>query len=76
NEAENNELKKYESLRDISYLEELESIAQEAIESAEERRSIMEAEKAIIDEAFEEFQLSIGFLDEIEDEELKTHGEE
>ncbi|WP_380086975.1 YkyA family protein [Evansella tamaricis] len=74
-EAENYELELYEQLRDISDLAELEEIAQTAIESAEERRSIMEEEKAIIETAYDEFQLSIEYLDEIEDEEVKAQGQ-
>ncbi|MFA9557291.1 YkyA family protein [Evansella sp. AB-rgal1] len=69
-EAEDNELEWYKEMAETSDIEEIESLANQAIESAESRRDIMIEEKEIIDEAFEEFQLAIPFVEDIEEQEV------
>ncbi|MDG5789488.1 YkyA family protein [Evansella sp. AB-P1] len=72
-EAEDNELQWYTEMSETSDMEEIEYLAQQAIQSAEDRRELMEEEKEIIDEAFEEFQLAKPFIDDIEDESLQNN---
>ncbi|MDQ0253883.1 tetratricopeptide (TPR) repeat protein [Evansella vedderi] len=75
-EAENNEFEWYEEMLALSDLEEIEALAAQAIESAEERRALMDEEKEIIDNAFQEFQQAIDFIEDFQDEVVKEQAED
>lgn len=74
-EAENNEFEWYEEMLTLSELEEIEELAEQAIQSAEERRTLMDEEKEIIDNAYEEFQLASEFVEDFEEEEIREKAE-
>ncbi|TMW73027.1 YkyA family protein [Alteribacter natronophilus] len=67
-EAEVREHELYEEMLELSEVEEIEPLAEEAIESAEERRSIIETEKQSIDDAYSEFQEITGYTEDLEEE--------
>lgn len=71
-EAEELEHEWYEEMLALSDEDEIQELSQQAIESAEERRTLMNDEKVIIEEAYEEFQQSKEFITEL-DEEVATH---
>jgi soluble cytochrome b562 len=70
-EAEEKELQLYDDMVGLSALEEIEPLSQEAIESAESRRTMMEEEKALFDEAFQIFQEAEQYAEELEEDEAK-----
>lgn len=74
-EAENNEFEWYEEMLSLTELEEIEELAEQAIQSAEERRALMNEEKEIIDNAYEEFQLAREFVEDFEEEEVRDKAE-
>ncbi|MCR6095882.1 YkyA family protein [Salipaludibacillus agaradhaerens] len=74
-EAEKKEVQLYNDMASLSSLEEIEPLSQKAIESAETRRSMMEEEKKIIDNAFEAFQEAEQYLEELEEDQAKEAGQ-
>ncbi|MGJ9383919.1 YkyA family protein [Salipaludibacillus sp. CF4.18] len=77
-EAEQNEAELYTEMLTLSSVEEIELLADEAIASAESRRTIMEEEYELIEESYTVFQEIEPHVEEIDEEEAeqKTHGEE
>ncbi|SDY78502.1 Putative cell-wall binding lipoprotein [Evansella caseinilytica] len=75
-DAENDEYDLYEEMLSLSDLEEIESLSKQAIESAEKRRTLVQEEKAIIDEAYEQFLLSVPFIEAFEEEAIQSQAEE
>ncbi|QKS71578.1 YkyA family protein [Paenalkalicoccus suaedae] len=73
-EAEQNETTLYNDMLTISEVEEIEPLATEAITSAEERRGMMEDEKEVIDNAYEQFQTASPLVEDL-DEELQPDAE-
>lgn len=77
-EAEQNEAELYKEMLEISSVEEIEPLANEAITSAESRRSIMEEELELIDESYSIFLEVEPHVEDIDQEEpeQRTHGED
>ncbi|PYZ97826.1 hypothetical protein CR205_04320 [Alteribacter lacisalsi] len=67
-EAETREHELYSEMLEMTEVEDIEPLSEEAVESAEERRSIIEIEKESIDDAYNEFQEVTGYLDDLEEE--------
>lgn len=65
---EQEELSMYEEMLEISEIEEIEPIAENAIASAEERRSMMEEEQDIMERSYEEFNEARDYIDDLEEE--------
>ncbi|SES39412.1 YkyA family protein [Salipaludibacillus aurantiacus] len=74
-DAEQTEMNLYEEMLTLSSVEEIEPLADEAIESAEERRTLMEEEENLIEESFVIFQEAEEHLEDIDEEEVRTAGE-
>lgn len=76
-EAEQNEVELYEEMLSLSSVEEIEPLADEAIESAETRKEIMEEELELIEESYSIFQEAEQHVESIdEEEEERALGEE
>lgn len=67
-ENEEQESTLYSEMLSLSELEDIQPLSEEAVNSAEERRELMEEEKAIVDDAYEQFTDSSGYIEDIEDE--------
>lgn len=67
-ENEQQESTLYSEMLSLSEMEEIEPLSEEAVNSAEERRELMEEEKSIVDEAYEQFTDSTGYIEDIEEE--------
>ncbi|WP_158282214.1 YkyA family protein [Salipaludibacillus keqinensis] len=73
--AEENEVALYEEMLTLSSVEEIEPLADEAIESAEQRRELMDEEKELIEESFSIFQEAEQHVEDIEEEEERQAAE-
>ncbi|WP_069365319.1 YkyA family protein [Salisediminibacterium beveridgei] len=72
---EQEELAMYEEMLEISEIEEIEPIADQAIASAEERRSMMDQEMDIMERSYAEFNEARDYIDEL-DEEVVPYAED
>ncbi|WP_280769141.1 YkyA family protein [Salipaludibacillus daqingensis] len=69
--AEQKEVDLYEEMLTLSSVEEIEPLADEAIDSAEERREIMEEEKELIEDSYSIFQEAEQQIDDIDEEDVQ-----
>lgn len=74
--AENDEYELYDQILGLSDLEEIKKLAIQAEELAVSRKSMIEKERASIDEAYNEFSQINVIIETIEDEALKTKANE
>lgn len=75
-ENEQTESELYTDMLELSEVDEIEPLSQEAVASAEERRELMEEEKSIVDEAYEQFETGTDHIENIEEEEERQTAEE
>ncbi|WP_416151099.1 YkyA family protein [Salipaludibacillus sp. HK11] len=68
--AEQEEVNLYEEMLTLSSVEEIEPLADQAIESADTRRELMEEEKELIEESYLIFQEAEQYVDDIDDEDV------
>lgn len=74
-EAEEKEMEYYSTMTELADLEELENVANQAIQSAEKRMELINEEKEKISQSYDEFQLAIPYIENIEMEDVKEKAE-
>lgn len=71
--AETNEVEWYSEMLTISSVEEIIPLADQAIESANDRRSLIENEKTLMEASLTAFQKTEPYTDDIDEENAKVH---
>ncbi|WP_280770766.1 YkyA family protein [Salipaludibacillus daqingensis] len=75
-EAETNEMEWYGEMLALSNIEDIEPLVDEAIASADERKSLVEEEQLIMEQSFSIFQEAEAFTEDINDEDAKNYADE
>lgn len=74
--AEKKEVDLYEEMLTLSSIEEIKSLADEAISSAEERREIMDEEKSLIEESYATFLQIEPYIEDINEDDIEQAANE